>query len=313
MFNPDDVYTLIYVKSLQGNEGETVALRDIAKQQGRSPDDVRAALIRLEQDDLLTLIKNTDGVGKIIDVAGVRDLTQDGKRDAARATDMIVLETLEDFFADDYSFVRSRDVPARAKLPDALVQASLYRLYKDRVIVAQDSGTFERAGVDMITAVRRNLRTSRPSDRFATPTPASGRTALSGVSMGPAQGWIEPGLWAYVRRSVEAEDWAKVPAEAAIYVEDLLRKRAGLTRSDYGKDVYAKALSSHHFELGSTEPEKSSWRAFGTGLAGITNVDRHGRQDRDDAKQYAFGVLGAASLIVTQLSNQYPEGVSSDA
>lgn len=42
--------------------------------------------------------------------------------------------------------------------------------------------------------------------------------------------------------------------------------------------------------------------ALGTDFAqALGNVDRHKIQSRDDAKRYAFGILGLGSLLQTQL------------
>jgi len=37
----------------------------------------------------------------------------------------------------------------------------------------------------------------------------------------------------------------------------------------------------------------------------LGNADRHRVQQRDDAKRYGMGVLGAGSLLLTQLRHQH--------
>lgn len=42
-------------------------------------------------------------------------------------------------------------------------------------------------------------------------------------------------------------------------------------------------------------------------VAAIGNVTRHSIEKRDDAKQYALGVLGMASLLLTQIRFEHPD------
>jgi hypothetical protein len=60
------------------------------------------------------------------------------------------------------------------------------------------------------------------------------------------------------------------------------------------------------YRLGRESGEWEGWRGLGMGFAqALGNVDRHNIQRRDDAKRYAFGVLGLGSLILTQLRYQH--------
>jgi hypothetical protein len=60
------------------------------------------------------------------------------------------------------------------------------------------------------------------------------------------------------------------------------------------------------FPLGQTQGEREGWHQFARGFAAaLRNVDTHRIQDRDDLKRYALGVLGAASLLLTQLRHKH--------
>lgn len=119
----------------------------------------------------------------------------------------------------------------------------------------------------------------------------------------------DPGLWAHVRSLVEAEDWGKVASQAAIFVEDKMRRWAGLDGDTYGSTLFSKVLApTADLRLGTRAGEYEGWRNLGTGFAqAIGNVERHHINDRADARRYAIGVLGLASLLLTQMRHQHPE------
>jgi len=127
-------------------------------------------------------------------------------------------------------------------------------------------------------------------------------------------GSYDSGLWDHVKHSVEEERWEQVASAAAIYVEDKVRRWAGnpLNRDGgklVGQALFVKALSAGGpLALGAQANETEGWRNLGTGMvAAISNVDRHGIQDRPDAKQYALGALGLASLLLTQIRHEHPD------
>jgi len=104
------------------------------------------------------------------------------------------------------------------------------------------------------------------------------------------------------------EDWAKVPAAVAIFVEHKVRVWSGDPRQPnggalVGEVLYARALDeSGVLRLGRQGSEWKGWRSLATGLAlACSNVDRHRIQNRPDAKRYAVGVLGLGSLLLTQI------------
>ena len=99
-----------------------------------------------------------------------------------------------------------------------------------------------------------------------------------------------------------------------IYVEDKVRRWAGNPSSKdggklIGRDLFIKALASDGpLALGAQQNELDGWRMLGSGMvAALGNVDRHGIQQRDDLHRYAMGVLGLASLLLTQIRYQHPD------
>jgi len=126
-------------------------------------------------------------------------------------------------------------------------------------------------------------------------------------------GSYDSGLWDHVKHSVEEERWEQVSSAAVIYLEDKIRRWSGTpmdkqNKKLVGQALFATALSpGGPLELGTQNNETEGWRSLGTGLvAALGNVDRHSIQERPDAKQYALGVLGLASLLLTQIRHQHP-------
>jgi hypothetical protein len=126
------------------------------------------------------------------------------------------------------------------------------------------------------------------------------------------------GLWQHVRHSVEEERWEQVASQCAIYVEDKVRRWAGRSVDGKGQTLVGQGLFAHAFAedgplgLGSQASERQGWRSLGVGLVGaLGNVDRHHVQERPDARQYAIGVLGLASLLLTQMKREHPDLTSS--
>ncbi|GAA4684707.1 hypothetical protein GCM10023347_44830 [Streptomyces chumphonensis] len=125
---------------------------------------------------------------------------------------------------------------------------------------------------------------------------------------------FDPDLWSHVQAHVHNEDWQTVASQTAIFVEDCVRKWCGNPRGNNGQTLVGKGLfaavfaTDAQFRLGKEPGEWEGWRGLGMGFAqALSNVDRHNIQKRDDAKRYAFGVLGVGSLILTQLRYQYSD------
>jgi hypothetical protein len=127
-------------------------------------------------------------------------------------------------------------------------------------------------------------------------------------------------LWDHVKGLVETGDWGKVAAQTAIFVENHLRTWAGSPKDKNGEDLYGKALyamvlsDASDWRLGSRAGEREGWRMLGMGFAqAIGTVDRHRIQKRPDARRYAIGVLGLASLLLTQLRYEHANLIEDDA
>lgn len=137
---------------------------------------------------------------------------------------------------------------------------------------------------------------------------------LTGAESGLEGVNYDVGLWQHVRHSAEEERWEQVASQCAIYVEDKVRRWAGRPNDAKGQTLLGQALFAHALgdggplPLGSQPSERQGWRSLGMGLVGaLGNVDRHNIQERPDARQYAIGILGLASLLLTQIKREHPE------
>jgi hypothetical protein len=130
-------------------------------------------------------------------------------------------------------------------------------------------------------------------------------TKVQDSSIGNA---IDSDLLARINHVFQAEDWTAVASLAATFVEDRFRTWAGLDQSFFGVNLMTKVLhpDTGVFPLGTVASEREGWHQFGRGFVGsCSNVDRHRIQSRDDLQRYAVGVLGAASLLLTQMRFQH--------
>lgn len=133
-----------------------------------------------------------------------------------------------------------------------------------------------------------------------------------------AERWaVDPGLWSDIHGLVEAEEWAKIPADVVTYVEHHYREWAGSPRNRNGGNLVGKGLfalvlgDESALRLGAEGSEWEGWRALGAGLAqAIGNVDRHRLQGRDDARRYAWGVIGLGSLLLTQMRYEHGDALT---
>jgi uncharacterized protein Ymh len=169
--------------------------------------------------------------------------------------------------------------------------ASTPDYYSDR---ARHAGIRQTCG--LIDAAIYDVRLSLPAEE-----PADQRT-------------FDPELWEYVKRTAEAEDWPKVPAMVATFVENHVRTWAGDPVDSRGEPLVGKGLFSKvladdsEFRLGKSGSEIEGWRMLGVGFVqAIRNVDIHRIQSRNDAHRYAVGVLGLGSLLLTQFRHEHPD------
>lgn len=124
-------------------------------------------------------------------------------------------------------------------------------------------------------------------------------------------------LWRHVQHSVEEGRWEQVASAAATFVEDKVRRWSGNPVDERGGRLVGQSLFAQSFTqngplaLGSQTNETSGWRNLALGFtAALSNVDRHNVQDRADLRLYALGVLGLASLLMTQIRFEHPEVVA---
>ena len=118
---------------------------------------------------------------------------------------------------------------------------------------------------------------------------------------------VDAELWEHIAPEVQAEAWGKVASQAVIFTEDRIRKWAGRPVGEVGKDlVVATFGKSGQFQMGQTEGETQGWQLFAQGIAqALRNVDAHRIQDRPDHKRYALGLVGACSLLLTQMRYEH--------
>jgi hypothetical protein len=90
---------------------------------------------------------------------------------------------------------------------------------------------------------------------------------------------------------------------ASIFTEDRIRRWAGRPANEVGEKLMTAVFGDHgDYRLGVTEAEKQGWHRFAMGASmALRNVDAHRLQSRTDHKLYAMGVLGASSLLLTQM------------
>jgi hypothetical protein len=114
-------------------------------------------------------------------------------------------------------------------------------------------------------------------------------------------------LWDYVAPEVHAQSWGKAAAQAVIFTEDRIRKWAGRPIGEVGKELAVAVFGkSGDFKMGLVEGETQGWQLLAQGIAqAVRNVDAHRIQERSDHKRYALGVIGACSLLLTQMRYEH--------
>ena len=97
--------------------------------------------------------------------------------------------------------------------------------------------------------------------------------------------------------------------EAAVFVEDKLRNWASVSQSVTGSvNVFKGAIGPSGFVLPKVGPssEQQGWQQLAVGFAlALRNPSGHQVRHRSDAERYALGVLGMASLLLTELRHEY--------
>lgn len=114
---------------------------------------------------------------------------------------------------------------------------------------------------------------------------------------------FDPELWRHVSGHVVAEEWGKVASQTAIFTEDRIRKWAGRPAQEVGEKLMTAVFGERgDYRLGLTDGEKQGWHRLAMGVSmALRNADAHRIQSRSDHRRYAMGVLGASSLLLTQM------------
>ena len=115
---------------------------------------------------------------------------------------------------------------------------------------------------------------------------------------------IDSELAERVANPLRDKDWVTLLSATVIFVEDTVRKWAQLPDGTSGDDLWTKVLSPERgkFPLGKLKGEKEGWHRLGMGFGlALRNVNTHRIDKRPDLKTYALGVLGTASLLLTEL------------
>jgi hypothetical protein len=118
---------------------------------------------------------------------------------------------------------------------------------------------------------------------------------------------IDPELWEHVAPEIRSEAWVKVARGAVIFAEDRIRKWAGRPAEEVGKDLAVAVFGANgNYRMGLTDGEKQGWQLLAQGIArALRNADTHRIQNRSDHKRYALGVVGACSLLLTQMRYEH--------
>ena len=118
---------------------------------------------------------------------------------------------------------------------------------------------------------------------------------------------FDPELWQHVARHIAAKDWGTVAREASVFTEDRIRTWTGRPLTEVGEALMTAVFGDKGaYRMGRTESERQGWHRFAMGISmACRNVDTHRQQHRADLQQYAIGVLGATSLLLTQLRHEH--------
>jgi hypothetical protein len=119
---------------------------------------------------------------------------------------------------------------------------------------------------------------------------------------------LEADLWEHVRSLVTAEEWEKIPREAAVFVENKLREWADFSGPKFrgSAETFKIAVNDSHFTLGGNASESQGWQQIFGGFAlAIRNNAGHKLVERAELRRYAVAVLGTASLLLGQIRHQY--------
>ena len=114
---------------------------------------------------------------------------------------------------------------------------------------------------------------------------------------------IDAELWEHVAPEIRSEEWVKAARGALIFTEDRIRRWAGRPDAEAAKELAVAIFGDKgNYRMGRTDGEMQGWQLFAQGIAqALRNADTHRIQERPDLKRYALGVVGACSLLLTQM------------
>lgn len=118
---------------------------------------------------------------------------------------------------------------------------------------------------------------------------------------------VDPELWEHVAPEVQSEAWGKAAREAVIFTEDRIRRWAGRPVAEVGKGLAVTIFGTNgEYRMGLADGEKQGWQFLAQGIAqALRNADTHRIQTRADHRRYAMGVIGACSLLLTQMRYEH--------
>lgn len=118
---------------------------------------------------------------------------------------------------------------------------------------------------------------------------------------------IDHELWEHVAPEVLSQAWGKAAREAVIFTEDRNRRWAGRPVTEVGKDLAVAIFGTNgEYRMGLADGEKQGWQFLAQGIAqALRNADTHRIQNRVDHRRYAMGVIGACSLLLTQMRYEH--------
>lgn len=128
-----------------------------------------------------------------------------------------------------------------------------------------------------------------------------------------SHGDIYPPLWEHVEANINAREWPIVASQSAIFLENQLREWTGADADTVGVDLAMAALhrTKGRFPMGATDGEQDGWHLLTMGFfQALSNSVRHRIDHMDNPRAYALGVLGTASLILSQISEHYGDDLT---
>lgn len=106
---------------------------------------------------------------------------------------------------------------------------------------------------------------------------------------------------------LKGEHWGKAATQATLFLEDRIRKWSGQRPELVGEKLMSAVFgAAGNYRLGLTDGEKDGWNLFAIGIAkALRNAAAHRIDTRPDHRHYVLGLVGACSLLLTQLRYEH--------